>query len=544
VPRKIASGKRDLFPEKDQKAEQISPRYSARRVKTIFWYRSILYFCARADCSGMERIEKTVFLSYRRTNIPWALAIFQSLVQHGYDVFFDYNGIASGDFERVILENITARAHFLVLLTPSALERCNEPSDWLRREIETALANQRNTIPLMLEGFDFGTPKIASQLTGRLSALKHYNGLSIPPEYFLEAMGRLRDRYLNVPLSAVLHPISLSGQLAATEQRTAAEAAQSVQEKELTAQQWFERGFAAVETDEMLRFYSEAIRLKPNYAYAFNNRGNARYDKGDLDGALQDYNEAIRLDASNTYAFSGRGNVRYDKGDLDGALQDYNEAIRLDASKTYAFSGRGNVRCDKGDLDGALQDYNEAIRLDASNTYAFSGRGNVRCDKGDLDGALQDYNEAIRLDASKTYAFNGRGNVRYDKGDLDGALQDYNEAIRLDASKTHAFNGRGNVRYDKGDLDGALQDYNEAIRLDASNTYGFSGRGNVRYDKGDLDGALQDYNEAIRLNASNAYAFSGRGNVRRAKGDLDGEIKDYDEALRLKAVAGAERPTK
>src|SRR5271167_1028747 len=28
-------------------------------------------------------------------------------------------------------------------------------ADWLRREIETALANQRNTVPLMLEGFDF-----------------------------------------------------------------------------------------------------------------------------------------------------------------------------------------------------------------------------------------------------------------------------------------------------------------------------------------------------------------------------------------------------
>jgi TIR domain-containing protein len=52
----------------------------------------------------MERIEKTVFISYRRTNIPWALNIFQNLTYHGYDVFFDYDSIASGDFERSILE--------------------------------------------------------------------------------------------------------------------------------------------------------------------------------------------------------------------------------------------------------------------------------------------------------------------------------------------------------------------------------------------------------------------------------------------------------
>src|ERR1700761_5993448 len=143
----------------------------------------------------MDRIEKTVFLSYRRTNIPWALAVFQNLTQHGYDVFIDYNGIASGDFEQVILGNIMASAHFLVLLTPSALEHCDDPADWLRREIETALANQRNIVPLTLEGFDFGTPRIANQLTGTLASLKHYNALSIPPQYFMEAMHRLRDRY-------------------------------------------------------------------------------------------------------------------------------------------------------------------------------------------------------------------------------------------------------------------------------------------------------------------------------------------------------------
>jgi len=84
----------------------------------------------------MPLIEKTVFICYRRTNAPWALAIYQDLTHHGYDVFFDFNGIASGDFESVIIGNIRARAHFIVLLTPSALERCGEPEDWLPSKME------------------------------------------------------------------------------------------------------------------------------------------------------------------------------------------------------------------------------------------------------------------------------------------------------------------------------------------------------------------------------------------------------------------------
>src|ERR1700722_13420275 len=345
----------------------------------------------------MERVEKTVFISYRRTNIPWALAVFQNLTQHGYDVFIDFSGIASGDFETVILGNIKARAHFLVLLTPSALEHCDDPADWLRREIETALANQRNTVPLMLEGFDFGTPKIASQLTGALAALKHYNGLSTPPEYFMEAMGRLRDKFLNVPLNAVLHPASRSVQRAATEQKVAAGAAPAVREDELTAQQWFERGLAAAEVDEQLRFYTEAIRLKPDYVAAYNNRGNARGDKGDVEGALQDFGEAIRLQPNFALAYNNRGAVRYNVGDVGGALEDYSRAIQLRPEFAIAYSNRGEGRLFEGDAETAIQDCNEDIRLRPDLAEAYYNRGNALRAKGDIEGAQQDYNEAIRL---------------------------------------------------------------------------------------------------------------------------------------------------
>src|SRR5262245_34562238 len=175
----------------------------------------------------MARIEKTVFISYRRADEPWALAVFQDLTQHGYDVFIDYDGIASGNFETVILENIRARAHFLVLMTPTALERSSDPEDWMRREIEAALDSRRNIVPVMLAGFDFGTSATASQLTGKLVELKKYNGLEIPKiRFFSSEMERLRDKFLNVPVDAVLHPASDFAQQAATEQKGKAASAQ------------------------------------------------------------------------------------------------------------------------------------------------------------------------------------------------------------------------------------------------------------------------------------------------------------------------------
>ncbi|HEX3091207.1 MAG TPA: TIR domain-containing protein, partial [Candidatus Angelobacter sp.] len=277
----------------------------------------------------MPRIEKTVFISYRRTNASWALAIFQNLKTNGYDVFFDYTGITSGDFESAILENIKSRAHFVVLLTPSALRRCIDPNDWLRREIETALDSRRNIVPLMLEGFNFDTPSIAKQLTGRIAALKRYQALRVPPDFFIEAMQRLCTQYLNVPLNAVLHAVSPSAKQVGLSQQAAASTAPSVPEKDLNAQQLFERGFDATDIEDRLRFYTQAIRLKPDYAVVFYNRGLTRYEKDDLDGALRDYNEAIRLKPEDSDYLINRGIVRLDKGDARKALLDFNAAIRL-----------------------------------------------------------------------------------------------------------------------------------------------------------------------------------------------------------------------
>lgn len=155
----------------------------------------------------MARIEKTVFISYRRKDQYAGLAVYQDLTSRGYDVFLDYTSIPSGDFEQNIVSNIRARAHFILILTPTALDRCSEAGDWLRREVETAIDEKRNIIPLFFDGFNFNSPAVVEKLTGKLALLSRYNGLDVPSGYFMEAMERLRSRYLNVPLTVVLHPM-------------------------------------------------------------------------------------------------------------------------------------------------------------------------------------------------------------------------------------------------------------------------------------------------------------------------------------------------
>jgi len=167
----------------------------------------------------MRQIEKTVFICYRRADLPWALAIYQDLTSHGYDVFFDFMSLNSGDFEDLIIGNIKARAHFLIVLTPTSLQKCINPQDWVRREIESAMQTKRNIVPLMIEGFDFNDSSTVKLLTGSLTKLNLYNGLQIPSQYFSEAMERLRNRFLNIPIKTVLHPLSSVVKSATQEQK-------------------------------------------------------------------------------------------------------------------------------------------------------------------------------------------------------------------------------------------------------------------------------------------------------------------------------------
>lgn len=208
------------------------------------------------------RIEKTVFISYRRKNKPWAILIYQDLTHHGYDVFIDYKNIKSGDFEQTIVQNIKGRAHFVVILTPSALERCNEPGDWLRREIELAIDEKRNIVPIMLEGFSFGDPTITKYLTGKMAVLKKYNGLNVPADYIEAAMDRLRDDFLSIPLDAVLHPISDKVQEVVRDNQMAANAAGKVELKELREQVIFEKGRPLLDENENTLYEGSANHLK------------------------------------------------------------------------------------------------------------------------------------------------------------------------------------------------------------------------------------------------------------------------------------------
>ena len=164
---------------------------------------------------------------------------------------------------------------------------------------------------------------------------------------------------------------------------------------------YFKRGLAKSgqkDLDGAIADYTEAIRLRPNLAFAYNNRGNAKTYKGDIDGGIADYTEAIRLNPNEVIYYVSRAQSRFDKGDFDGTIADFTEAIRLNPTHASYYLNRGIASRKRGYTDRALADFTEAIRLDPKYGRAYVNRGVIREGQGDLSGATADYTEASRLD--------------------------------------------------------------------------------------------------------------------------------------------------
>ena len=90
-----------------------------------------------------------VFISYRRkTGVNDARLLQQALKTRGYEVFFDYDSLRVGKFDEKIFEAIKEAAVFILMLTEGALDGCANEEDWVRAEIESAIDNGKQIIPV------------------------------------------------------------------------------------------------------------------------------------------------------------------------------------------------------------------------------------------------------------------------------------------------------------------------------------------------------------------------------------------------------------
>ena len=129
-----------------------------------------------------------VFISYRRVGgDSTARILCERLRDAGYKVFYDVETLRSGDFNQKLYDVIAECEDFLVILSPGALDRCDQNGDWVRNELSFALKQGKNVIPILLRDFVF-----PEYLPEDINAVRHRNGLEASTEFFDAFVDKLK----------------------------------------------------------------------------------------------------------------------------------------------------------------------------------------------------------------------------------------------------------------------------------------------------------------------------------------------------------------
>ncbi|MGB5218333.1 MAG: tetratricopeptide repeat protein [Smithella sp.] len=149
-----------------------------------------------------------------------------------------------------------------------------------------------------------------------------------------------------------------------------------------TAADWFSQAQALWNNDQgkftdpqkAIEYLNSAIQLQPNYAAAYNSRGNAYADLRQYRRAIEDYNQAIRLKPDYAYALINRGDAHYGLGRYKRTVEDCTEALRWKPDSPIAYSNRGKAYAQLKNYTSAMKDFNEALRLKPDYVDAFNNR--------------------------------------------------------------------------------------------------------------------------------------------------------------------------
>ena len=98
------------------------------------------------------------------------------------------------------------------------------------------------------------------------------------------------------------------------------------------------------------------------------NRGNALADKKEYERAIADFTEAIRLDPKNAYAYNSRADTLRESGKAAQGLPDAEKALQLDSGNADFWDTRAQIFQALGRRQEAIADYKRALELDANMT--------------------------------------------------------------------------------------------------------------------------------------------------------------------------------
>jgi len=149
---------------------------------------------------------------------------------------------------------------------------------------------------------------------------------------------------------------------------------------------------------EALAAYNKAIELNPDFAVAYDGRGQLEIKMHNYFGALRDFQKALSIDHKLTGLYYFMGYAKEQVGDHEGSQVAYTKAIERNPQDAQAYTDRAFVRQILKDQKGALQDFDQAIIIKPDSLPdVYMARGLLKIKMNDKNGGCLDLHHSFKL---------------------------------------------------------------------------------------------------------------------------------------------------
>ncbi len=221
--------------------------------------------------------------------------------------------------------------------------------------------------------------------------------------------------------------------------------------------------------NEAIAAYRQAIKVDPQWAWAYNRLGYALMDNWKFDEAIAAYRQAVQIDPNYANAYYHLGGLLSLQGQPQEAIAAYRQAIQIDPNDAQAYKNLGWILQQQGTLDEAIAAYRQAIQINPNYAEAYSNLGNVLSLQGKPKEAIAAYRQIIQIDPNDAEAYKYQGNVLFNEGQPQEAIAAYRQVIQIDPNDAEAYINLGWMLQEQGRLDEAIAAYRQAIQLNLKN---------------------------------------------------------------------------
>jgi|GEM_PF-1273222 len=297
-------------------------------------------------------------------------------------------------------------------------------------------------------------------------------------------------------------------------------------------------------------FFTKAISLDSNNAFAYYNRGMGKVRLNNIQSAADDFTIARRkgLDSSNIKKIDSSAEIiftyglkEFGSGHNDSALVYIDAASRVNPFKSYYYYAKGECLFAKNDFDRAIEAYSRAIQLSSNYHEAYYKRGLANLQMEKPGDAINDFNKTLQYNPQFYLAQKGIGDAYFSQKNYKSCISSMEACLEMSSLKkansnntvAEIYNTIGKAQYNLNDLDKALDNFSSAEKKNENFAEAHFNRGLAYYKKNNFNDATKEIREAISIENNHAEWHYYLGRALQDGRHYEDAIASYRNAIAL-----------